>query len=108
MDTTLEFASSSSTSWCGGLRESDVDSVIFPNSGELLSNSGELFRHRRSSLAEGETIAFISSIPFRFGIQSTVSWSFPSNPLCLLFLCLHRWSRCNIPDFPGMLTNQKM
>jgi hypothetical protein len=100
MDTTLEFPSSSSTPWCGGLRESDVDYVIFPNSGELLSNSGELFPRRLSSLAEGEhTIAFVSSIPFCFDIQSTVSWSFPSNPLCLLFLCLHHWSRppCRSP-----------
>jgi hypothetical protein len=80
MDTTLEFPSSSSTPWCGGLRESDVDSVIFPN-------SGELFCHCRSSLAEGEhTIAFVSSFPFHFAIQSIVSWSFPSNPLCLLCL----------------------
>jgi hypothetical protein len=38
-------------SW-GRSRESDVVSVIFPKSGELLSNSGELFRRRRSSLAE--------------------------------------------------------
>jgi hypothetical protein len=54
-------------------------------SGELLSNSGELFHRRRSSLAKGEhTIAFVSSIPFRFAIQSTVSWLFSSNPLCLL------------------------
>jgi hypothetical protein len=38
-------------------------------------------------LAEGEhTIAFVSSIPFRFAVQSTVSWSFLSNPLCLLSL----------------------
>jgi hypothetical protein len=45
-------------------------------------------------LAEGEdTIAFVSSIPFRFAIQSTVSWSFPSNPLCLLFLCMYCSSR---------------
>jgi hypothetical protein len=50
----------------------------------LLSNSGGLFHRRRSSLAEGEhTITFVSSIPFRFAIQSTVSLSFPSNPLCL-------------------------
>jgi hypothetical protein len=98
MDTTLEFPSSSSTPWCGGLRESDVASVIFSNSVELLSNSGELFRHRRSSLAEGEhTIAFVSSFPFRFAVQSTVSWSFPSNPLCLFFLflfCLSRSPPC--------------
>jgi hypothetical protein len=67
MDTTLEFPSSSSTPWCGGLCESNVASVIFPNSGELLSNSDELFRRRRSSLAEGEhTIAFVSSFPFPF------------------------------------------
>jgi hypothetical protein len=35
MDTSLEFPPSSSTPWCGGLRESDVDSVIFPNSGDF-------------------------------------------------------------------------
>jgi hypothetical protein len=87
MDTTLEFPSSSSTPWCGGLLDSDVGCIIFPN-------SGELFRRRRSSLAEGEhTIAFVSSIPFRFVVQSTVSWLFPSNPLCLLFLCLNCSSR---------------
>jgi hypothetical protein len=34
MDTTLEFASSSSTSWCGGLLDSDVGCIIFPNSGD--------------------------------------------------------------------------
>jgi hypothetical protein len=38
-------------------------------------------------LTEGEhTIAFVSSISFRFAIQCTVSWPFPSNPLCLLSL----------------------
>nr|TKW40431.1 hypothetical protein SEVIR_1G246000v2 [Setaria viridis] len=42
----MEFLSSSSTPWCGGLHESDVGSVIFPN-------SGELFRRHCSSLAEG-------------------------------------------------------
>nr|TKW29307.1 hypothetical protein SEVIR_3G387000v2 [Setaria viridis] len=41
----MEFLSSSSMPWCGGLRESDVGSVVFPN-------SGELFRHHCSSLAE--------------------------------------------------------
>jgi hypothetical protein len=69
-----------------------------PQLRRLLSNSGKLFRHRRSSLAEGEhTIVFVSSIPFHFAIQSTVSWSFPSNPICLLFLCMYRWSR---PPWP--------
>jgi hypothetical protein len=53
-----------------------------PQLRRLLRNSGELFRRRRSSLAEGEhTIAFVSSIPFHFSIQSTISWSSPSNPL---------------------------
>nr|TKW41066.1 hypothetical protein SEVIR_1G289600v2 [Setaria viridis] len=42
----MEFLSSSSTPWCGGLHESDVGSVVFPN-------SGELFRRHCSSLAEG-------------------------------------------------------
>jgi hypothetical protein len=70
MDSTLEFPSSSSTPWCAQSRESDVASVIFPNSSELLSNSGELFRRRRSSLAKGEhTIAFVSSFPFRFAVE---------------------------------------
>jgi hypothetical protein len=56
-----------------------------PQLRRLLRNSGELFCHHHSSLAEGEhTIAFVSSFPFRFAIQSTVLWSFPSNPLCLL------------------------
>nr|TKW30067.1 hypothetical protein SEVIR_2G009700v2 [Setaria viridis] len=41
----MEFLSSSSTPWCGGLHESDVGSVVFPN-------SGELFRRHCSSLAE--------------------------------------------------------
>jgi hypothetical protein len=40
-------------------------------------------------LTEGDhTITFVLSIPFRFAVQSTVSWSFPSNALYLLFLCL--------------------
>jgi hypothetical protein len=44
-----------------------------PQLRRLLSNSGELFRRHRSSLAEGEhTIAFVSSISFRFAFQSTV------------------------------------
>jgi hypothetical protein len=34
MDTTLEFPSSSSTPQCGGLLDSDVGCVIFPNSGD--------------------------------------------------------------------------
>jgi hypothetical protein len=34
MDTTLEFPSLSSTPWCGGLLDSDVGCVIFPNSGD--------------------------------------------------------------------------
>jgi hypothetical protein len=33
MDTSLELPSSSSTPWCGGLLDSDVGWVIFPNSG---------------------------------------------------------------------------
>jgi hypothetical protein len=41
MDTTLEFPSSSSTPWWGRSRESDVDSVIFPNSGEFFPNAGD-------------------------------------------------------------------
>ncbi|XP_022680498.1 uncharacterized protein LOC111256590 [Setaria italica] len=45
----MEFLSSSSMPWCGGLRESDVGSVVFPN-------SSELFRHHCSSLAEGATL----------------------------------------------------
>jgi hypothetical protein len=74
-----------------------------PQLRRLLRNSGELFRRRRSSLAEGEhTIAFVSSIPFRFAVQSTVSWSFPSNPLCLLFLCLYRSSR-RLPSAAAVL-----
>jgi hypothetical protein len=37
-------------------------------------------------LAEGEhTIAFVSWFPFRFAVQSTVSWSFPSNPSTFSF-----------------------
>jgi hypothetical protein len=83
MDTTLEFPSSGSTPWCAQSRESDVASVIFPN-------SVELFRRHHSSLAEGEhTIAFVSSILFRFAVQSTVSWSFPSYSLCLFFVRLY-------------------
>jgi hypothetical protein len=74
-----------------------------PQLRRLLRNSGELFRRRRSSLAEGEhTIAFVSSIPFRFAVQSTVSWSFPSNPLCLLFLCLYPSSR-TLPSAAAVL-----
>nr|TKW20912.1 hypothetical protein SEVIR_4G197300v2 [Setaria viridis] len=41
----MEFLSSSSTPWCGGLHESDVGSVVFPN-------SDELFHRHCSSLAE--------------------------------------------------------
>nr|XP_034588648.1 uncharacterized protein LOC117850873 isoform X2 [Setaria viridis] len=41
----MEFLSSSSTPWCGGLHESDVGSVVFPN-------SDELFRRHYSSLVE--------------------------------------------------------
>jgi hypothetical protein len=40
-------------------------------------------------LAEGEhTIAFVSSFPFRFAAQSTVSWSFPSNSFALSFFAV--------------------
>nr|TKW15236.1 hypothetical protein SEVIR_5G224100v2 [Setaria viridis] len=46
----MEFLSSSSTPWCGGLHESDVGSVVFPN-------SGELFRRHCSSLAEEEEVS---------------------------------------------------
>jgi hypothetical protein len=34
MDTTMEFPSSSSTPWCARSRESGVDCVVFPNSGD--------------------------------------------------------------------------
>jgi hypothetical protein len=79
-----------------------------PQLRRLLRNSGELFSRRRSSLAEGEhTITFVSSIPFRFAVQSTVSWSFPSNPLCLLFLCMYCSSRrpavCRPPSLPPLI-----
>jgi hypothetical protein len=33
-NTTRKFLSSSSTPWCGGSLDSDVDSVVFPNSGD--------------------------------------------------------------------------
>nr|TKW31259.1 hypothetical protein SEVIR_2G093750v2 [Setaria viridis] len=46
----MEFLSSSSTPWCGGLHESDVGFVVFPN-------SGELFGRHYSSLAEGGPLA---------------------------------------------------
>jgi hypothetical protein len=60
-----------------------------PQLRRLLRNSGELFRCRRSSLAEGEhIIAFVSSFPFRFAVPVHVSWSFPSNPVYAPFLCL--------------------
>jgi hypothetical protein len=52
-----------------------------PQLRRLLRNSGKLFRSHRSSLAESDhTIAFVSSFPFRFAIQSTITWSSPSNP----------------------------
>nr|TKW28191.1 hypothetical protein SEVIR_3G323103v2 [Setaria viridis] len=41
----MEFLSSRSTPWCDGLYESDVGSVVFPN-------SGELFHRHCSSLTE--------------------------------------------------------
>jgi hypothetical protein len=70
----------------------------------LLRNSGELLCRYRSSLAEGEhTITFVSSFPF-FAVQSTVSWSFPSNPLCLLFLCMYcssQYARASCTSGPG-------
>jgi hypothetical protein len=60
-----------------------------PQLRRLLRNSGELFRHLRSPLAEGEhTIAFVSSFPFRFAIPMRVWRSFPSNPSFFFFsLC---------------------
>jgi hypothetical protein len=51
-----------------------------PRLRRLRRNSGELFRRRRSSLAEGEhTIAFVSSIPFRFVVPVYVWRLSPSN-----------------------------
>jgi hypothetical protein len=51
-----------------------------PQLRQLLSNSGELFRCRRSSLTEGEhTIAFVSSFPFRFAIPVRIWMSSPPN-----------------------------
>jgi hypothetical protein len=80
MDTTLEFPSSSSTPWCCGLLDSDVGTIIFPTPMTPLQLRWA-FRHHRSSLAESEhTIAFVSWFPFRFAVQSSVSWSSPSNP----------------------------
>nr|XP_034605865.1 ubiquitin carboxyl-terminal hydrolase 51-like [Setaria viridis] len=49
----MEFLSSSSTPWCGGLHESDVGSVVFPN-------SGDLFHRHCSSLAESPLSAACS------------------------------------------------
>jgi hypothetical protein len=78
----MEFISSSSTLWCGGLLDSDVGSVIFPN-------SGEPFRLHRSSLAEGEhTITFTSSISFRFVVPVHILRSSPSNPYLSSSLCM--------------------
>jgi hypothetical protein len=37
----MEFISSNSTSWCGGLLETDIYSVIFPNSDEFFANAGD-------------------------------------------------------------------
>nr|TKW10045.1 hypothetical protein SEVIR_6G101357v2 [Setaria viridis] len=54
----MEFISSSSTPWCGGLHESDVGSVVFPN-------SDELFHRHCSSLAEGTVTAPVSPVSVR-------------------------------------------
>jgi hypothetical protein len=52
------------------------------------SNSGEPFCRCCSSLAKGgHTMAFVSSFPFHFVVQSTFSWSSPSNLCYPLFLC---------------------
>jgi hypothetical protein len=37
----MEFISSNSTSWCGGLLETNIDYVILPNSGEFFPNAGD-------------------------------------------------------------------
>jgi hypothetical protein len=62
MDTTQEFPSSSSTPWCAQSRESDVASVIFPNSGELFR------RHRypwpKVSTPSRSSRRFLSLLPF--------------------------------------------
>ncbi|XP_022680458.1 uncharacterized protein LOC111256501 [Setaria italica] len=54
----MEFLSSSSTPWCGGLHESDVGSVVFPN-------SGELFGRHCSSLTE-RTVTMLLFLRFLF------------------------------------------
>jgi hypothetical protein len=94
MGTTLEFPSLSSTPWCGGLLDYDVGCVIFPNSGDSSAtptSSSVVVVHLWPKVSTPSHSSL--SIPFHFAIQSTVSWSFPSNPLCLLFLCLYTSSR---------------
>jgi hypothetical protein len=59
-----------------------------PQLRQLLRNSGELFRRRRSSLVEGEhIIAFVSSFRFRFAIPVHVWRSSPSNLYLSSSLC---------------------
>jgi hypothetical protein len=69
MDTTLEFPSSSSMSWCGGLHESDVDSVIFPNSGDssatpASSSVAVVHLWPKVSTPSRSSCRFLSILPF--------------------------------------------
>jgi hypothetical protein len=75
MDTTLEFPSSSSTPWCGGLRESDVNSVIFPNSGDssatpASSSVAVVHLWPKVSTPSRSSRRFLSVLPFNLQFRS--------------------------------------
>jgi hypothetical protein len=69
MDTTLELPSSSSTPWCGGLLDSAVGCVIFPNSGDssatpVSSSVAVVHLWPKVSTPSRSPCRFLSVLPF--------------------------------------------
>jgi hypothetical protein len=89
MDTTLEFPSLSSTSWCGGLLDFDVGCVIFPNSGDssatpASSSVAAVHLWPKVSTPSRSPRRFLSVLPFpwAFGDHSRLIPVFSFFPLC--------------------------
>jgi hypothetical protein len=97
MNTTLEFPSSSSMPWCGGLRESDVDSVIFPNSGDSSATPASfsvavVHLWPKVSTPSRSSRRFLSALPFNLqfrGRSHLILFAF-SLSACTVRITCHR------------------
>nr|XP_034600020.1 solanesyl-diphosphate synthase 1, mitochondrial-like [Setaria viridis] len=89
----MELLSSSSMPWCSGLCESDTDSDVFPN-------SGELFRYHCSSSVVEDYSGFAAGILYE---GSWISSSFPGLADALQYLTFTRLDIAYVVQQHGLL-----